>query len=514
MKFFFPALAILGFSIPLFAQTTEVVLAESFENEEVLKTRLTGGKWRLEPNAFGKALLVENDNPAGDNKIYIRLPSEKIKGERIAISASVRGVGLSEKPKPWNGVKLMLEYELDDGKKDYPAARFGTGTFDWTNGNFIVKLPANLKTASIVVGVELVSGKAGFDDLQVKILRSGDTGVWTNPSPYWKGYAVSRLRGAMTHNFYNTKESDFENLGKTWNANLIRWQLGGTKYEKEGLALPDYDKILTDELDALDKILPHCRKYGLQVCLDLHSLSRSQFSSPANQEKLTAVWKKIAARYKGNPVIWAYDLANEPNESDWKEGALLWNDLAEKVALAIREVDPVKTIVVEPAEWGTHSALANLRPIKTSNVVYSVHFYAPHPYTHQKFLDYLPDTLTYPGEMSGKKWDLGEIEKEFAPVIAFQKKYQVQIYIGEFSAVRWAPGAEAWLKDAITVFEKYGWDWTYHAHREWHGWSVEHDETFWDKSKGQPPNATAMTGREKLLLEWFAKNQKPEWAGK
>ena len=56
---------------------------------------------------------------------------------------------------------------------------------------------------------------------------------------------------------------------------------------------------------------------------------------------------------------------------------------------------------------------------------------------------------------------------------SFQEKYGAKIYVGEFSAVCWAPDAEKYLEDVISVFEEYGWDWTYHAFREWPGWSVE-----------------------------------------
>lgn len=35
-------------------------------------------------------------------------------------------------------------------------------------------------------------------------------------------------------------------------------------------------------------------------------------------------------------------------------------------------------------------------------------------------------------------------------------------------------GAERNLADLISIFNEYGWDWTYHAFREWPGWSVEH----------------------------------------
>ena len=43
------------------------------------------------------------------------------------------------------------------------------------------------------------------------------------------------------------------------------------------------------------------------------------------------------------------------------------------------------------------------------------------------------------------------------------------------SVKAWAPGAERYLADLISIFNEYGWDWTYHAFREWPGWSVEHE---------------------------------------
>ena len=61
------------------------------------------------------------------------------------------------------------------------------------------------------------------------------------------------------------------------------------------------------------------------------------------------------------------------------------------------------------------------------------------------------------------------------PVREFQLRHGARIYCGEFSAVAWASGAEEYLRDCIDLFEEYGWDWTYHAFREWPGWSVEHE---------------------------------------
>ncbi|MDI9385891.1 MAG: cellulase (glycosyl hydrolase family 5), partial [Verrucomicrobiota bacterium] len=89
------------------------------------------------------------------------------------------------------------------------------------------------------------------------------------------------------------------------------------------------------------------------------------------------------------------------------------------------------------------------------------------------------------------------------PVRVFQRAYNVHIYVGEFSAIRWAPGAVDYLRDCIELFEEYDWDWSYHAYREWDGWSVEHGDDPEDRARTQEPS-----DRMRLLLEWFARNKK------
>ena len=141
------------------------------------------------------------------------------------------------------------------------------------------------------------------------------------------------------------------------------------------------------------------------------------------------------------------------------------------------------------------------------NVVYSVHMYIPHGFTHQNVFG--PTTpKVYPGEIDGRVWDKRQLEEALQPAVEFQKTYNVHIYIGEFSAIRWAPGDSAcrYLRDVIEIFEGHGWDWSYHAFREWNGWSVEHGP---DRNDTQP--TAQPTDRQLLLREWFGKNQKPAW---
>jgi hypothetical protein len=90
-----------------------------------------------------------------------------------------------------------------------------------------------------------------------------------------------------------------------------------------------------------------------------------------------------------------------------------------------------------------------------------------------------------------------------APAIDFANRYRVHMYVGEFSAIRWAPGSEDYLSDLLTVMESHGWDWTYHAFREWDGWSVEHTA-----DKNNHDRATEPTSRQKALLKWMKQNER------
>lgn len=63
--------------------------------------------------------------------------------------------------------------------------------------------------------------------------------------------------------------------------------------------------------------------------------------------------------------------------------------------------------------------------------------------------------------------------------------------------------AARYLSDLIEIFEAEGWHWSYHAFREFHGWSAEHGT---DRDDPRPP--ADPTEREQLLRKWFAKNHK------
>ena len=491
----------------------DVVFAADFEGADALEIASgRTGAVRLDKGfQSAQALLVEV--PAGAAvraaHVQIRLPVEKVRGAKLLLSARVKAENVSVKPQPWNGIKFMTPIDTSGGKV-WPQAEIGAGTFDWRPVAWQVYVPEDATHMALVLGLEQVTGQAWFDDVKIAVRRPRTPIVpRAGQGPVYKGHNLPRLRGAMVS--YDIDEEGLRVFGKEWNANLLRWQLTGWMPGGGVLDLSRYDEFLEGHLKRLDAALPLCEKYGILVVVDLHSAPggswESQlFNDPACQRKFVEVWERMARRYKGAKAVWGYDLLNEPIEGMFAEGCDDWQELAERAARAIRAIDPERPIIVEPAQGGGPEGMRELRPINVPNVVYSVHMYQPHAFTHQGVFDNLQKRYAYPGPIEGVMWDKARLEAALKAVVDFQAAYGVHVYIGEFSAIRWAPDASAcrYIRDLIDIFEAHGWDWTYHAFREWQGWSVEHGPDRADASRAKEP-----TDRERLLRGWYAKNAKP-----
>jgi endoglucanase len=500
-------------------QPGEVVFRTDFEGPGVLRA------WNAAQRASvqvapgfesAQALCIEARTGVSSNEtVSLALPFEKLAGARVECEARVKAEGVTAPPQPWNGIKFMLHFHGPEGQQ-WPQWNGPAGSFDWKRATFRTTAPANLTSATLVLGMERVNGRVWFDDVKITVIRAARTLPATPaPGPVYKGHDLPRLRGAMISTFAST--NDLLTFGKDWGANHVRWQLtwnGFPNSPADNGDLAAYDRWLENALQHLDKMLPVCQKAGLTVLIDLHTSPGGRtkagecriFHERRFQESFLDWWEKIARRYKGSRVVWGYDLVNEPLEGPVGEGLMDWQQLATAAARRVRSVDPAHAIIVEPEPWGGPGSIRNLSPLPVSNVVYSVHMYEPHHFTHQGVYNN-PTGLSYPGVIDGRRWDKDQLRRVFAPVFEFQKACGVQIYVGEFSAIRWAPddSAHRYLKDVIEICEENGWDWAYHAFREWNGWSVEHSADAKDNRVSSTP-----TSRAQLLRSWYGKNEHPK----
>lgn len=460
-------------------------------------------------------VTVPPDKPLASAMITMPFDLTPYRGCRLYFECMAKAEGVSKPSRGWLGVKFMLHYKSPTAGPFWKNQDNVYGTFDWRKLAFTAPIADDATDGQLYLGLQESTGTVWFDAIRVTVFRGPRPPrpqPPTNPGPVFKGHDLPRLRGVMSPNVF--REEDLRVLGLEWNANLIRWQItrnwGQAGTDRD---LNEYDQWLEGKLADLDKALEACRRYGIKVVVDMHTPPGGRyenrelaiFHEPLYQDHFVALWEKIARRYKGHPAIWGYDLVNEPVQNmPSPAGVADYLGAQVRAAKAIRAIDPDVPIFIEANEWDSPAGFLELEPVDVPKVIYQVHMYVPGQFTHQG-VGGSPTGIAYPGEIDGVFWDKERLRSVLQPVREFQLAYNVHIYVGEFSAIRWAPGAVNYLRDCIELFEEYGWDWSYHAYREWDGWSVEHSS---DPNDHQPTREP--TDRMKLLLTWFSRNQKPK----
>ncbi len=198
------------------------------------------------------------------------------------------------------------------------------------------------------------------------------------------------------------------------------------------------------------------------------------WSDPLAQDGWVAMWRYAASRYAGHPALVGYDPMVEPNANDvvgeWdpevfhdRYGGTLadWNRLHPRITAAIREVDPVTPVLLEPQGYGGVDWLPYLAVTADPRIVYTVHQYAPHVYTHQDPATPIPYPGTFDADYDGEPEavDRDWLHHLLGTVDAFVAAHGVRSAVTETGVVRWAPGAERFLADEIGLFEARGLAW-------------------------------------------------------
>ena len=172
------------------------------------------------------------------------------------------------------------------------------------------------------------------------------------------------------------------------------------------IRLPFHYKLFTDEdymgltadqdgFARVDSLVEWCRESDLYLILDMHDAPGGQtgdniddsygypwlFDSEVSQQLYCDIWRRIADRYKNEPVILGYELFNEPiapyfENMEELNGKL--EDVYKKGVAAIREVDSNHIILLGGAQWN-----GNFKPFKDSKfddkIMYTCHRYGGEP---------------------------------------------------------------------------------------------------------------------------------------
>jgi len=171
------------------------------------------------------------------------------------------------------------------------------------------------------------------------------------------------------------------------------------------------DRYLGNQSDSegfarIDSTISWCRRYGLYLILDMHDAPGGQTGdniddsygypwlmlSEGSQQEFCAIWRRIAERYKDEPVILGYELINEPIAHYFKDDLDSLNaqlePLYKRAVAAIREVDRNHIILLGGAQWnGTFAGVFHDWTFD-DKLMYTCHRYH-HPATIEGIRDFV-----------------------------------------------------------------------------------------------------------------------------
>lgn len=295
-----------------------------------------------------------------------------------------------------------------------------------------------------------------YPDGKPFIMRGTNLGNWLVPegymfkfkdvnSPRMINQVFNELIGpSATDSFWKTfvnnyiTESDIRYL-KSIGMNSIRVPLNYRLFTTEkylGEANP------ARGFELLDRVINWCKKEQLYVLLDMHCAPGGQtgdniddgegypflFESEQDQRLTIDIWKRIASRYKNEPIIIGYDLLNEPIAHYFDAAHLnpKLEGLYKRITAAIRQVDKNHLIFLGGAQWNSNFAPFG-KPFD-DKLVYTFHKYWTPP-TQEVIQSY----------------------------IDFSNKHNVPIYCGETGE-----NTNGWIDSFRTTMER--------ANIGWHFW--------------------------------------------
>ena len=256
--------------------------------------------------------------------------------------------------------------------------------------------------------------------------------------------------------------------------------------EAERMGNSDTYAVPSAQLQALEQMLLNLEQRGIYLVLaagfgadarDGREGNDTLWRNPRRAASAVALWQQLARQLRGRNVVAAFDIVNEPvpHGLTYALRQERWLELAARVIDGVRAVDPQRVLVIESAPDATPESFGHLRPLPYTGLVYSLHSYHPFSFTHQRVMKEYPQPRAYPErEPDGRSSD-ELLAQSLDEVVKFAQRYDRPIYVGEFSAPRWAPGGSTarYIADSIALFNRHGFSWAYHEFRAWHGWDPE-----------------------------------------
>ena len=236
--------------------------------------------------------------------------------------------------------------------------------------------------------------------------------------------------------------------------------------------------------EAIDNFIAWCKKYGLNVVLNLHKAIGNYCDIKEDvellddeelQNRFISLWLALEERYANDNSI-AFELLNEVRNVDPEK----WNILADKTISSIRARNKDRKIIVGSTCWNSPDTLKHLKIYDDENIIYTFHFYSPFEFTHQRGVLqaaplYYNRIMPYPCDIERyrdyqlvvnnnassyakyAKMDITYIRNALQGAVDFAKSHPDKIlWCGEFGTIRHADikWRENWMRDVITILKE------------------------------------------------------------
>lgn len=249
-------------------------------------------------------------------------------------------------------------------------------------------------------------------------IQGTNLGNWLNPEGYMFGFSRTNSAWMIDLLFKQAVGPDFTaKFWQTFKENYItRDDILFIKQQGANtIRLPFNYKLFTDEdymglssqqdgFKRIDDVVAWCKEAGLYLILDMHDCPGGQtgdniddghgypwlFESEPSRQLFCSIWRKIADRYKGEPIILGYELANEPIAHYFENKEELNQQLEplyKRAVKAIREVDPYHIILLGGARWNSDFYMFTDWTFD-QNIMYTCHRYGGEA-TKEAIKDYI-----------------------------------------------------------------------------------------------------------------------------
>lgn len=254
------------------------------------------------------------------------------------------------------------------------------------------------------------------------------------------------------------KEEDIAKIS-SWDLDHVRIPVDYNVLEEEA------GVYKADGFAHIDRAIEWCRKYKLNLVLDLHKTAgfsfdfgeqeKGFFEDEKLQERFYLLWEEIARHYGADSEHIAFELLNEVTEPSYIDA---WNRISNECIRRIRAIAPDTIILVGSYYNNSACAVKDLAAPYDSKVVYNFHCYEPMKFTHQgaTWTNFLNPEDRMSFEESGV--DCAYFVKLFESAIEAAKRNNTELYCGEYGVIDVASPEDTvkWYKIIHRVLDNYG----------------------------------------------------------